>query len=411
MRAGRGAGCLQRSDGDDRAGEEVFFFFFSFEVKVEVEKRMCASAAAKRKKRKTNTLFFLFFQKKKSISTPSQQFGSNYRAIVAATRTDLGDPERPLLAFAGKSLDDEDDGTFFDDDDDELDADDGNGDGNGGGGNGGNGGSAAAAASAATAGGGGGATTTSANFHGGGGGRGGIGAGGAGSWRKERGGGNAGENSGSGTITKLEPSSTMSAMSAAALYKSKRGVSLQAAEWPAPSCADAQIVYLAFDILSIDGRCVTGRPLSERTELLRKAVVGEDEYLKDSDDEVDKEQDKRAIRRLLASDSHDIPRSCADPGRKGGLRIGRWPGNPMRGRLLAMLPDAPPLRSLGSQPPRCESAATRAEVELAARRAEENLEEGIMIKSLASQWIPGAYRNAWVKMKPEYGKVRREERC
>ena len=28
VRAGRGAGCLQRSDGDDRAGEEVFFFFF-----------------------------------------------------------------------------------------------------------------------------------------------------------------------------------------------------------------------------------------------------------------------------------------------------------------------------------------------------------------------------------------------
>ena len=66
------------------------------------------------------------------------------------------------------------------------------------------------------------------------------------------------------------------------------------------------------------------------------------------------------------------------------------------------------LRSLGARPPRCEPAATKAEVERAARKAEENLEEGIMIKSLASQWIPGAYRNAWVKMKPEYGKVREE---
>lgn len=242
-----------------------------------------------------------------------------------------------------------------------------------------------------------------ARFRGGAGGAGGGGAG----WRKKRNGGGGG--GGEGSSNRVEPRTTRSATSAAALSNSKRGFSFETPEWPAPSCADAQIVFLAFDILSVEGECVAGRPLSERKELLRAAIVGEDEYLKDTADEVDDNErmtSARSTRTLLASDSHEIPRSCSDPGRRGGLRIGASPGNPMRGRLLAMVPGAP-LRSLGTRPPRCELAATKAEVEEAAKRAEENGEEGVMIKSLASQWIPGAYRNAWVKIKPEYGKVKR----
>ncbi len=338
-----------------------------------------------RRKKKLTTFCFLSFIKTHS----NHQFGSNYRAIVAANKRNLGSPDRPLLAFTGKSYDDDDE-----DDEDGSAAADGDEPDAGGGGGGGNDDTAAAAAAAAAATAAADSTIPSGRCGGG------FGGVGAGSSSGRRGGGGGGGDGSSAIKWKT----TLSATPAATLAKSRKATSLQAAEWPAPSCADAQIVYLAFDILSLDGKCVAGRPLSERKELLRRAVVGEDEFLKEADDDVDG-RSQRSIRTLLLSDSHEIPRSCADPGRRGGLRIGRTPGNPMRGRLLAMLPDAAPLHSLGAQPPRCERAATRAEVELAAKEAEKNLEEGIMIKSLASQWIPGAYRNAWVKMKPEYAKV------
>ena len=339
-----------------------------------------------RRKKKLTTFCFLSFIKTHS----NHQFGSNYRAIVAANKRNLGSPDRPLLAFTGKSYDDDDE-----DDEDGSAAADGDEPDAGGGGGGGNDDTAAAAAAAAAATAAADSTIPSGRCGGG------FGGVGSGSSSGRRGGGGGGGGDGSSAI---KWKTTLSATPAATLAKSRKATSLQAAEWPAPSCADAQIVYLAFDILSLDGKCVAGRPLSERKELLRRAVVGEDEFLKEADDDVDG-RSQRSIRTLLLSDSHEIPRSCADPGRRGGLRIGRTPGNPMRGRLLAMLPDAAPLHSLGAQPPRCERAATRAEVELAAKEAEKNLEEGIMIKSLASQWIPGAYRNAWVKMKPEYAKV------
>ena len=346
----------------------------SFGFERERERRALARGG-----KKANSLFLFFFTPKNP--TPPQ-FGSNYRAIVAANKRNLGDPERPLLGFTGMS--------YYSDDDDEYDDDDAfaNGNGNGEGAAAAPGPSAAAAAAAVPA-----VTVTGAPH-------------GAGSRSRGRGGGGGNGGGNSDATKEMEWKTTLSAMPASSFAKSGRGVSLQTAEWPAPSCADAQIVYLAFDILSIDGKCVAGKPLSERKELLRRAVVGEDEFLKEKDDEVDPSS-QASISALLASDSHDIPKSCTNPGRSGGIRIGQSPGNPMRGRLLAMLPDAPPLRSLGPKPPLCEKAATKAEVERAAKKAEENLEEGIMIKSLASQWIPGAYRNAWVKMKPEYGKVRK----
>jgi hypothetical protein len=310
-----------------------------------------------RRKKKLTTFCFLSFIKTHS----NHQFGSNYRAIVAANKRNLGSPDRPLLAFTGKSYDDDDE-----DDEDGSAAADGDEPDAGGGDGGGNDDTAAAAAAAAAATAAADSTIPSGRC---GGGFGGVGAGS--SSGRRGGGGGGGDGDGSSAI---KWKTTLSATPAATLAKSRKATSLQAAEWPAPSCADAQIVYLAFDILSLDGKCVAGRPLSERKELLRRAVVGEDEFLKEADDDVDG-RSQRSIRTLLLSDSHEIPRSCADPGRRGGLRIGRTPGNPMRGRLLAMLPDAAPLHSLGAQPPRCERAATRAEVELAAKEAEKNLEE------------------------------------
>lgn len=161
-----------------------------------------------------------------------------------------------------------------------------------------------------------------------------------------------------------------------------RGISLYAANWPAPSCQDAQLTLLAFDILSVEGECVAHLPLSERKRLLRRAVVAESEYGGANDDEEARydHSSQKSVSRFLQSDSHVIPRSAADPGRNGGLRIGRGAskpekgiaGNAMRGRLLAMVPGEPPLRSLGELAPRCEFGSTRRDVEVAAMRAEKN---------------------------------------
>ncbi len=43
-------------------------------------------------------------------------------------------------------------------------------------------------------------------------------------------------------------------------------------EWESPCLKDLEVVYLTWDVLYIDGRCVCHLPLLERRELLRRAV-------------------------------------------------------------------------------------------------------------------------------------------
>lgn len=43
-------------------------------------------------------------------------------------------------------------------------------------------------------------------------------------------------------------------------------------EWEAPFLSDLEVVYLTWDVLYLDGRCVCHLPLLERRELLRRVV-------------------------------------------------------------------------------------------------------------------------------------------
>lgn len=43
-------------------------------------------------------------------------------------------------------------------------------------------------------------------------------------------------------------------------------------EWEAPCLGDLEVVYLPWDVLFMDGRCVCHLPVLERRELLRRAL-------------------------------------------------------------------------------------------------------------------------------------------
>ncbi|PRW33324.1 DNA ligase 4 [Chlorella sorokiniana] len=128
-------------------------------------------------------------------------------------------------------------------------------------------------------------------------------------------------------------------------------------EWEAPCLGDLEVVYLPWDVLYLDRRCVCHLPLLERRELLRRAV-------------------------------RDAPPE--------GYPLS--PNGVLRGRVVPMLPGQPLLGHVAA-PCLC---STSEDVLEAVRGAIRRHEEGIVVKSLPSQWLAGDRNGQWVKIKPDY---------
>jgi DNA ligase-4 len=141
-------------------------------------------------------------------------------------------------------------------------------------------------------------------------------------------------------------------------------------DFPLPEVRDCQLVFVAFDILYLDGRVLTGRaasgegaarragkagpPLSERLAILERAVTPATTKLN---------------------------------------------GTEVCGRVVPLLPGKTEFKPgvLSSR-----EASTLEEIEAAVAAATAVGEEGIVVKRLDSEWRASDRSSAWLKLKPDY---------
>ena len=134
---------------------------------------------------------------------------------------------------------------------------------------------------------------------------------------------------------------------------------------------DLELVYVAFDILYLDGKQQTGYPLEERYKVLK---------------------------RIASSPSRQV-RLLSDPASDRKTQ--------MCGRIVPLIPNEtvfPPGHTAAEDGTILYSrlCTTREEIAAAIERSRQKKEEGIMLKLLSSQWVGNDKSGTWLKIKPDY---------
>jgi DNA ligase-4 len=141
-------------------------------------------------------------------------------------------------------------------------------------------------------------------------------------------------------------------------------------DWPLPEIRDCQLVFVAFDILYLDGRALTGRAASGEGAARRAGKAG-----------------PPLSERLAVLERAVAPAST------------KLNGTEVVGRVVPLLPGKTEFKPgvLASR-----AASTLEEIEAAIAAATAVGEEGIVVKCLDSEWRASDRSSAWLKLKPDY---------
>ncbi|GHP12181.1 DNA ligase [Pycnococcus provasolii] len=152
-----------------------------------------------------------------------------------------------------------------------------------------------------------------------------------------------------------------------------------------PRVRDVEIRLMVFDVIysAKHGGDVNRRPLSERLQIL-------DQVVHDCGVELEEIRSKPGLPADIELDDRS----------GGSIRVGK--NRRMTARLMKLLPWQ---QNWVDGTAHSLYAQTKDEVQQRLQRAIQNGEEGIMIKSLSTKWLPNDRSTAWLKLKPEYTQV------